>query len=72
VRVGQVGVTDEFVEDDAFAQNISDGEAIRSRNAHQPGEGRIDPAEEILEGDRRGDAKPALHRRQAPIGESDD
>ena len=33
---------------------------------------RIDPTEEILEGDRRGDAKPALHRRQAPIGEGDD
>src|SRR5450756_2061670 len=45
----EVEVADEFVEHDAFAKDLADVLAVLPRHAHEPGEGGVDPAEEVLQ-----------------------
>ncbi len=49
--IREVEVADEFVEHDAFAEDLPDGEAIVRRHAHEPGKRRVDPAENNLQRD---------------------
>ena len=48
--LGEGEVADELVEDDAFAEDGTGGDALAGGDAHEPGEGGLDPAEEELEG----------------------
>ena len=48
--LGEGEVADEFVEDDALAKDGTGGDALAGGDAHEPGEGGLDPAEDELQG----------------------
>lgn len=69
--LGEREVADEFVEDDAFAEDGAGRNALAGGNAHEPSEGGLDPAEEELQ--RLGDigTDPAEGEGEEVIEEGD-
>ena len=57
---GEVEVADEFGEHDSFAEGLADLHAVGPRDAHEVGEGGVDPAEQHIDGHRLGDPGPLL------------
>ena len=68
----EIEISDEFVQHDAFAENLADAHAILRGNAHQESERRIDPAEEHLEGHGIFYAEMRLRKADHVIRQRDD
>lgn len=70
LKLAEVDVADEFIEDDAFTEKFADGEAILGGHTHKPGERGVEVADDLLDGGL--EAEGTEEQAEKIIGEGDD